>query len=361
MKKMFFFAAIASVAFASCTNDENTFEGVKNGREMTFVAADYVHQTRAGEHDLNEAFSNADYQVWAWVDGTDDAHISALKVLANGTYTGKYYWPDEALDFAAISPANDPRIKVARTAGGATTVTYTFDATNGNNQTNLMHADFVDAQKKATPPAATPAVALGFRHALAKLNVVVQQTQTPSAGAPDGTSDVKGYQVIVNSLSIDGFHTQGKYVVENNDQNIEDNVWEIASPGATTSWEIITSKTPLATTNTTPFTDKVFTATYNTTGYVMPQELANSVMVNFDYDIVTVFKSGATSTINRTASVVLNTIKNGANPIKNWYTNKNITYTFTINPQYELTPITFDADEEEWGSENGSTIVDPIP
>ena len=346
MKKMFFFAAIAGVALASCTNDENTFEGVKNGREMTFVAADYVHQTRA-EHTLNDAFSNADYQVWAWVDGTDDAHISALKVLADGTYEGKYYWPDEALDFAAISPANDPRIKVARD-GGATTVTYTFDGTNGNEQKNLMHADFVDAQDKGTST-----VALGFRHALAKLNVVVKQTQTPAAGGPEGTTDVAGYQVFVNSLSIEGFHTQGKYVVTGNAQNTADNVWEIASPGATTSWNIITSATSLVK-NTTSFADQVFTATYETKGYVMPQALSDNVVVNFDYDIVTVFKSGAKSTINRTHQVKLNTIKNGANPIKNWYTNKNITYTFTINPQYELTPITFDADEEEWGTTDGS-------
>ena len=341
---MFFFAAIASVALASCTNDETTFEGVKNGREMTFVAADYVHQTRA-EHDLNQAFSNADYQVWAWVDGTDDAHISALEVAADGTYTGKYYWPDEALDFAAISPANDPRIAVSR-ASGATTVTYTFDATNGNDQTNLMHADFVDAQTKSTP-----SVALGFRHALAKLNVVVKQTQTPDGGTPDGTSDVAGYQVLVNKLSIDNFHTQGKYVVTDNAQNKADNVWTGTSTPA--SWNIITSATSLVT-DITSFADNVFNATYNTTGYVMPQALSNDVKVNIDFDIVTVFKSGATSTINRTASVVLNTITNGTDAIANWYTNKNITYTFIINPKYELTPITFTATEEEWGATDGS-------
>lgn len=347
MKKMFFFAAIASVAFASCTNDENTFEGVKNGREMTFVAADYVHQTR-NPHDLNQAFSNADYQVWAWVKGTDKAHISALEVAKNGTYAGKYYWPDDTLDFAAISPANDPCIEVARTAGGATTVTYTFDENHDNKQKNLMHADFVTQTK------ATSAVALGFRHALAKLNVVVQQTQTPTAGAPDGTSDVAGYQVLVKKLSIDGFHTRGEYVVKSNVQNTKDNVWTNTSTPA--SWEIINSPTsPISLVkDITSFDDQVFKATYKTTGYVMPQELANSVMVNFDYDIVTVFKSGATSTINRTAAVVLNTIKNGANPIKNWYTNKNITYTFTINPQYELTPITFTVNEEEWGPVPGT-------
>ena len=344
MKKMFFFAAIASVAFASCTNDENIFEGVKNGREMTFVAADYVHQTRA-PHDLNQTFSNSNYQVWAWVKGTNKAHISALEVAKNGTYADKYYWPDDTLDFAAVSPANDSRIKVARTAGGATTVTYTFDGTKGNDQTNLMHADFVTQTK------ATPTVALGFRHALAKLNVVVKQTQTPKPNAPEGTSDVEGYQVIVNSLSIENIRTQGQYEVTSKAQNERDNVW--TSIGAPATWNIIESATPLAT-DTKPFTDQQFTAKYGTNGYVMPQALDNDMMVNFNYDIVTVFKSGATSRTNRTHSVKLNTITNGSDAIKNWYTNKNITYTFTINPQYTLTPIKFTADEEEWGTTGGS-------
>ena len=36
---MFFFAAIASVALASCTNDESVFDGAVNGNEINFAVA----------------------------------------------------------------------------------------------------------------------------------------------------------------------------------------------------------------------------------------------------------------------------------------------------------------------------------
>ena len=355
MKKMFLFAAFAGIALASCTTDEEIFAPVNQGNEIEFVAADYVHQTRASEdpqeHDLTKTFSNADFSVWAWPTGTDAEHISALQVNADGTYTGTYYWPDEDLDFAAVSPANDPRIDVDR-ANGATTITYTFDATYGNNQTNLMHADFVDAQNKST----STQVALGFRHALAKLNVVVNQNHVAKnddrAKNVDNERDIEDYQVIVKKLSIEKFDCYGTYTVTSNDQNTADNVWTGTSKDA--DWTIINTPTSLVK-DTIDFDDNTFKATYMETGFVMPQALGDDVVVKIDYDIVTKFKSGATSTTNRVKSVNLNEIKDGSgDKITHWYTNKVITYTFTINPQYDLTPITFSATEEEWGTQGGT-------
>ena len=348
MKKMFLFAAFAGIALASCTTDEEIFAPVNQGNEIEFVAANYVHQTRA-EHDTTQTFSNADYSVWAWKTGTANAHMEDVTVTYNNganDVTGTYYWPDEALDFAAVSPANDPRIDVDRT-NGATTITYTFDATNGNNQTNLMHADFVTASKAT--------VALGFRHALAKLNVVVKQTQdavNDDSANDVNERDIEKYQVIVNSLSIEKFDCYGTYTVTSNRQNTADNVW--TSTSGDSIWTIIDTPTSLVV-DTVNFADKTYSATYKTNGFVMPQALKDDVVVNIDYDIVTKFKSGATSTTNRNKSVKLNTIKNSSDvAITNWYTNKIITYTFTINPQDDLTPIEFSATEEEWGIQGGA-------
>ena len=39
MKKMFLFAAMSSVAFASCTTDENVFDAAPKDGEIKFVAA----------------------------------------------------------------------------------------------------------------------------------------------------------------------------------------------------------------------------------------------------------------------------------------------------------------------------------
>ena len=353
MKKMFLFAAFAGVALASCTTDEEIFAPINQGNEIEFVAANYVHQTRASEdpqeHDLTKPFTNENYSVWAWKTGTANAHMDDVTVTYDAeaktnTVDATYYWPDEALDFAAVSPAADDRIQVKRD-GASTTITYTFKDVDGyrNNQTNLMHADFVTASKQT--------VALGFRHALAKLNVVVKQTQAAEGGNPANGNgdDVKGYQVIVNNLSIENFNCYGTFTVTSNAQNKTDRVWEGTSGDA--DWTILDNTPTSLVTDITSFANEDFDATY---GYVMPQALDNNVKVNIDYDVVTVFDSVATSTINKTHSVALNTIKNGSTAITNWYTNKNITYTFTINPKYELTPITFSATEEEWGTQGGA-------
>ncbi len=337
MKKMLFIAAVASVALASCTNDENTFEGVKNGREVSFVAANYANQSRA-EHDLNPAFSNADYKVWAWFDGGNQAYINALTVDAEGNYAGdRYYWPDEALDFAAVSPAADPRITVSRSAEGATTVTYKFDGVNENTTTtNLMHADFVEGQTKATPT-----VALGFRHALAKLNVVLHQNTVGSL--PDGVS---GYEVVLKNVRINGILCQGTFTVTANAENLTDRVWDAST--ATTDWNILTSAT-----------QSIKTADYATTTdyYVMPQTLADATTITIDYDVIATLTKGGTSKLEKSATVELNDIyKTGSatDKITDWFTNKVITYTFNINPTSDLTPIAFTALEEEWGTVGGS-------
>ena len=305
MKKMLFIAAVASVALASCTNDENTFEGVKNGREVSFVAADYANQSRA-EHDINLAFSNADYKVWAWFNGGDEAYINALTVNADGTYAGDtYYWPDEALDFAAVSPAADPRITVSRDAVGATTVTYKFDGVNVNTTTtNLMHADFVVGQTKTTPT-----VALGFRHALAKLNVVLHQNAVAGGSLPTG---VDGYEVVLKNVSINGILCQGTFTVTANAQNTTDRVWNAST--ATTDWNILTSP------------QSIKAADYATTTdyYVMPQTLADATTITIDYDVIATLTSGGTSKLEKTATVELNDIyKAGSatDKITDWFTN----------------------------------------
>ena len=340
MKKMLFIAAVASVALASCTNDENTFEGVKNGREVSFVAADYANQSRS-EHDFSLAFSNANYMVWAWFNGGNVPFINELTVNANGTYAGPYYWPDEALDFAAVSPAGDPRITVSRDASGATTVTYEFDGDNENTTTtNLMHADFVVGQTKATPT-----VALGFRHALAKLNVVLHQNAVDAGSLPTGVS---GYEVVLQNVRINNILCQGTLTVTANDQNTTDRVWNASSPAATTNWNILTSANQ-------PIKAADYATAINY--YVMPQTLADATTITIDYDVISTLTSGGTSKLAKSATVKLNDIyKSGSSTekITDWFTNKVITYTFNINPTAELTPIAFTAQEEEWGTVGGS-------
>lgn len=354
MKKLFLFAAFAGIALASCTTDESTFEGVENGRLMNFVAADYVHQTR-GERTPSGTFSNENYTVYGWYTGTTVAHFGPLTVTASDSpVESGYYWPDESLDFAAVSPADDARIAVTRNDDCTTTITYTFDGNTkiNDNETNLMHADFISQQLNESKNNTT--VALGFRHALAKLNVVVNQNSV--ANPPAG---INGYQVIVKKLNITGIKDKGEYTVtKNTDNTADDRLW--ADPAGAATWEIITNDHSLMTVtkaqNVKPsayVANQFSVADY----YVMPQEINSDAKVNVIYDLITYFNDGGTFTDeNKTATVLVKDIKktNSEDKITHWYANKHITYTFNINPVAGLKPITFSAKEETWNTEGGT-------
>lgn len=346
MKKMFLFAAMASVAFASCTTDESVFDAAKEQGKIEFVAANYVAQTRAEHDDLT--FTNADYTVWAWQNGTDVAHMDEVKVTAPSTVTGTYYWPNFALDFAATTPNADPRIALNR-ASGKSTITFTFDATDvtkrNDHVTNLMFADFVESQSYDSDlGTGNPTVALKFRHVLTRLNVIVQQVN------PAAVDGIDSYNVTVNSLSFDDFLNEGSLTIaEDTATNYQSKNYIWAADAATDDWSIITSNTNI---ETTPFATGYVHGTKNY--FVMPQIIPDAAKLNITYTVTTRFDNGTSSVETYTKSVALNTIKDGgANPITKWLTNKNVTYTIKITPA-DLEPIAFTVNEEEMGTIGGT-------
>lgn len=358
MKKLFLIAAFAGMALASCTTDESTFEGVEDGRLMNFVAADYVHQTR-GEAKPSGTFSNRDYKVYGWYTGTKVAHFDPLTVsgsTAENGYESGYYWPDESLDFAAVSPADNARIAVTRNDDFTTTITYTFDGNQkkNDNATNLMHADFVTQQLNANKNNAT--VALGFRHALAKLDVKVHQNTVADNSLPPG---VAGYEVVVTSLNIDSICDQGTYTVTKNTNNTaDDRLWE--DPAGAATWEIIAENRSLMTVTKAPNAKPTNYAAndYSVANYyVMPQAIPATAKVNIAYNVITYLTTGGTTTKTVTKEVPVKDIfKTGSTTekITHWYANKHISYTFNVNPVSDLTPITFSAKEEKWNNEDGT-------
>ncbi len=351
MKKMFLFAAMASVAFASCTTDESVFDGAPKDGEIKFVAANYVAQTR-GEHDINVAFSNNDYAVWAWKVGTAEVHMNMQNVQVNKSNEiqgdGTYWWPENyGLDFASVSPYNNPSIGLKRTSGN-TTITFTFDGDTKqtDNTTNLMYANKEYYQYDYSAAGDQP-VALKFRHALAKLNAVVHQADPATTVA-----GVAGYEVIVKSLKMTGIKSEGSLVVNLDEVNIgtTDKVWtDAASPTTTDEWTIISTDTSI----------KASDYKYTTDFYVMPQNIGDATKLVVDYDVITTFEGGGTSTINKTKTVNVKDIiaTGGSTPLANWYTNKIVTYTINISPNEAFKPIKFTAMEEEWGTQSGSTTI----
>lgn len=354
MKKMFLFAAFAGIALASCTTDEEIFAPVNQGNEIEFVAADYVHQTRGGHEQT--ALESGSFGVYAWPYGTDDALMFNVEIAKNGTTwkpTGnnKYYWPDDTfVDFTAVYPYGNPAFtRVARVVTednegeliSTADITVEFNGTKSNpTNVNLMYADLV-TQKHVydptdDPAASAEAVPMLFRHLLAKLNVVVDQTDIECEGG------VKSYEITLTKVAFTGLYDQGSLTVdaayrEAAKGDNANTIW--ANQDGEATWEVFTGEQDLSG-NSNKYES-------NATYYVMPQKINGTQKLEIEYTITTTFTNGTVAESQKTRTIALNAIKT---KVENWYTNKSITYTVNISPA-DLEEITFTAEEEIWCEE----------
>lgn len=354
---MFFFAAIASVAFASCTNDESVFDGAVNGNEINFAVAQYTPQTRA-EHDPDAAFNDV-ITIWSWYDGENtpvipgDDYDPDTKTFAGGD---KYYWPvnGQALDFVAVPKtlAGSAYFTApGRAADGATALTFVVPDGNNYHSTNIMTTEVKTANSGT--------VALLFRHLLSKINIKVTQKERDNADAR--------WLVTIKNIQVSGLKSAGQVVINDSwDATDGNKLWDTTSGSET--WQVTTGGDKLlypafnaldpdfdALAAATPYTSAV-------THYMLPQTLEDGVQkITIDYTIETDYLGNPTQpntveTYSKTFDL------KGATPISKWFMNKVITYNIAIDPSETLNPIEFTVNEEEWGSESGSTPdVDPIP
>lgn len=332
MKKLFLFATMASVALASCTNDESVLGNAMQSNEIKFQNVEYSTQTRA-EHDAT-AYTGGDIKVFAWKDGADDVFMNGVTLNNAGEIQGadKYYWPSYALDFAAYTPTTSP-VSVGR-ASGATTLTYTFtNAAPNTADVNYMYADYVDAQTTGT-------VALLFRHAMAKVGVTVKKSaDTNSAG--DAIS------VNLTSAKIVGVKNEGTFVVNESNDNTASRYW--TSPAGSAEI-VIPANADLSTTG-----EKV------TDYYAMPQAFTDAMKFVLSYTVTIQPTSGPAIVTDYNKEILLSAIALTQNnlpagesqPAGGWGTNKSINYNITINPG-DLEAITFSVEEETWGTVAGA-------
>lgn len=170
MKKILFFAAIAAISLASCSNDE-TIASNSSG-EISFRPL-MNNATRAA--DITNQESLESFNVYAFKTGeTTPAYFSNVNFAdaGSGTYVSvaKYYWPTYNLDFyswSAHSSNGDRNADVTPSAYNSFTVTVQADADN--------QADFVYASK--TNVAKTDAVTdLTFGHKESRIVLKVKNT-----------------------------------------------------------------------------------------------------------------------------------------------------------------------------------------
>lgn len=363
MKKKFFFAALATIALASCTNDESVFEGIAQGDEINFEVAKYTPQTRADEHETGAAFTE-NVTIWSWYDGNSTEVIPGdIYAPNNNAFTtgNKYYWPvdDKSLDFVAVPTSlvgTDYFTRPTRTSNGETKLTFELDGNTYYHTTNLMTTQVLTGNRTER------SVALLFRHLLANLKINVKQKERANADAR--------WNVTVNSITLNGLHNKGTVVI--------DDAWTAANDGTDCAWDETVLEQGNSTWNVTSAQDW---SLYNDTNpattvlaadaaaknysssetfYILPQNLVNQT-ITIKYTIVTDYLGNPTQpntveTYTKTFNLA------GISNIYAWYMNKVITYNISIDPSETLTPIRFDVNEEVWGTEPGTTPdVKPIP
>lgn len=343
MKRVFFFAVLASVAFAGCTFDEGVSDGAVNGNEINFAVAQYTPQTRA-EHDPDAAYTD-DVCIWSWYNGSNASVINADVYNTDAFTSGnKYYWPVDgsALDFVAVplSLVNSSYFtSPVRDGSGNTTLTFGITAGDNYHSTNLMTTEVLTNKTSGT-------VALLFRHLLSKVKINVSQKVRNNADAR--------WLVTVNSIQVSGLNNAGEVVIDNSwDATDGDKLWKETNGGET--WQVTDGdKSLYASINdgaaSTPYASA---ATY----YMLPQELvADTQKITISYTVETDYLGNPTQP-NTTETYSKTFDLKGISGINAWYMNKNITYNISIDPSETLNQITFEVNEEEWGTGSGSEDI----
>lgn len=355
MKKMFLFAAMASVAFANCTTDEKVFDGTDESNEIRFTAAQYSAQSRAEEHGTGDSFTQ-NITIWSWYNGAATEVIPG-KVYTPGTgsFEGglKYYWPTDgtALDFVAV-PTNLVNTAYftapGRSAEGATALIFVIPDGNNYHGTNLMTTELVNSKTGGT-------VALLFRHLLSKVNINVLQKPDTGRKSADAI-----WTVTVNDIKVTGLKCKGQVVINDSwtaKNNGNSRFWD--SVDGSETWQVTSGDAQLYAGLSAEAAPTPFTSAENY--YMLPQNLEAGIQkITIEYTVETDYLGNETqpnTVVNYTKTFALKEVT----AIKAWAMNKQITYNITIDPSETLTPITFTVNEEVWGSGEGSSDVDPIP
>ena len=220
MKKFFMFAAMASVALASCVKNEPV-ANVEQGDLITFNSPVVAPATKATNNENAIAFPHADFSAYAWYaekdvyDGADASLYFANRTFADKvTYWGSNpasFWPKNGkLTFVAYAPVtNGPSVVTADNATDSKTLTVSYTVQDAiASQVDVLYSDWV-ANKTSTSDTyetankyADTGIDLPFHHAL---SAVKFQIKAKSA-------DVAPYLKIKN-ITLSGVKNSGNLTI----------------------------------------------------------------------------------------------------------------------------------------------------
>lgn len=222
MKKLFFIAAIASVAFASCVKNDPA-PSVTGQHEIAFTAPVVGPQTKIyGEigvgYNTGESFdvwcvhNTADITEWGGTEYFSNVTATYDPTLVGWTLSPKYYWPATGkLSFVALSPSLTNTTTYNHANGFQ--ITAWSQGANQDEIVDLMYSDptfdcekssFVNANKDDDDDTGNykfNGVDINFKHALSYILFNVKTTGDYSATT----------QFRLNTITLSGVYTTGTF------------------------------------------------------------------------------------------------------------------------------------------------------
>ncbi len=328
MKKFIYIAALALIAGAACTKVETETQQVK----VTFQAANYVPQTKAGEVSFLDEFAdpaNAHFFSRAFL------HAEGVDLDASGNVTSSfqqffpttgeqinwdaahtiwapashdYYWPKGEKSFVNFiswygtvnGTESNPTITYAYTADKWTAkLEWEYTATLGQATSNLLYADMAWRYKNNDgaiykKDGVTEGVPTLFHHALSQINIKVyaddeaaNENLTLSGDKPsDGTAT---WTIVLKNAKITPINSTGKLSLTNVDpgtNKTQEWTGSWAGTGAAAAVDITGTKTVDA-------VKKANATDFVAPSCVLPQTLSSSVVLSFDLDLTTTYSNAS--------------------------------------------------------------------
>lgn len=345
MKKLFFIAAIASVAFASCVKNDPA-PSVTEQHEITFAAPVVGPQTKVyGEigvgYNTGESFdvwcvyNTADITEWGGTPYFNDIKATHDNISGGWTLSPNYYWPATGkLSFVALSPSITNSTTYDKTDGFK--ITSWMQGNKEDLIVDLMYslpalnkakADYdADGEELSGDVNIYKGVDITFKHALSYITFNVKT-------AADYTATTK---FRLKKITLSGVCTAGAF-----NQNASD-PWTEDTTGEKGTYIAYTNDSGL------PFDYSAAVAAPSEAGkeiILLPQALTTDQQkVTVDYQIST---DNGTTWIDQTQTADITNATVAA-----WEMGKKYTYTITIG----MTQIIFDPAVTDWTEGTGSAI-----
>ena len=366
----FILAVSAMTSLVACTK----MEDMAPPRKITFETATYRPQTKA-EVSIMSEFTSFKCKAFLHAEGysdTQDMFTAAgetISAYTSGnvitTTTGEvaywapshdYYWPKGTSSYINFIGWYDKDNAVPATATETQLVwNYVVDDVNDN----LLYAEEAWHYKATPDPAeyhkdgsVSKGVPMLFHHALAKLCIKAKVSDTTKENVTGGAAlGNTTWDVTLSNISLAGVYSQGTLTLT----NTEPSGTTAATNDWTATWASTGTAAPISMNAiSTPLTQSEVDVLAMRT--VLPQEVTSSMILSFDYNIITKFNGTEYAHEKIHASIPLSSFEGlSGQAIGSWDMNKKITYTIIINPV--TTKIQIDPAMVDWILETGGTTT----